>query len=539
MQLKDKIDLSYLKSKKQAITKIILSILAFVLITAVIFVLLYLCKLFKILHLIGIIPTSAMVFIFTIMETLALLSCIYGLMKTLYFSKDNQVLLTLPVSTNQVFLSKLVVYFIYELKKILYFIVPLCLAYGMVMKLPIYFYLWLILGWILLSILNISLASLFSIVAMYITMFLKSFRIIRVLLFVGVLGVVIWTLVTLINLIPANLDIRAVWGVVYFKMRDFLNLFADILWPFKYLTMLLIGGYKGLKAILFTPNTLIILLCVIGVGALFLVMSFLITRPMFFKMAAKPFEYRKITRNFNLKNHKANPFISSVKAQILLMSRTSEEIVSLLSCAIALPILILLLNRIFIAMSVRALGEFMAVAINMLIILLVSLATNSKIASIYSREGSAAYLNKTRPNRYSLNLIAKLVPNAIIMVISIIVSVSIFAGFTTLSATAIIGFGLTAIFMYLMHLLWSAETDIVNPQTQHYATTGEHNNNPNETKSTVTMFIISVLTCGVGLFLLMENAKIAWIKIAIVACALLIFRIWSYLSKIKYYYKEK
>lgn len=539
MQLKDKIDLSYLKSKKQAITKIVLSILAFVLITAVIFVMLFLCQKFKILHLIGIIPTSAMVFIFTIMEALALISCIYGLMKTLYFSKDNPVLLTLPVSTNQVFLSKLIVYFIYELKKILYFIVPLCLAYGLVAKLPIYFYLWLVFCWLLLSILNVSLSGLFSILAMFISMFLRNFSIVKIVLFLSAVGCAIWILVSIINLIPANLDIRAVWGVVYFKMRDFLELFSETLWPFEYLTTLIIGGYKGLKAILFTSKTLLTLSCVVGVIVLFLAMSFLISRPLFFKMAAKPFEYRKITRDFKRKNKRINPFISSVKSQALLIARTSDDMVSLMSCAIALPILILLLNKIFIAMSVRALGEFMTVAINMLIILLVALATNAKIASVYSREGSAAYLNKTRPNRYSTNLIAKLIPNATIMTISIIVSVCIFANLSSLSGIGTLGFAMTAIFMYLVHVLWSAESDIVNPQTQYYATTGEHNNNPNETKSTITMFIISVLTSGVGLFLLLENARTAWTKIAIIAGALLIFRVWSYLSKIKYYYKEK
>ena len=81
--------------------------------------------------------------------------------------------------------------------------------------------------------------------------------------------------------------------------------------------------------------------------------------------------------------------------------------------------------------------------------------------------------------------------------------------------------------------------DIMNPQTNHYATTGDHANNPNETKSSVTMFIVSFLTCGIGLFLSMENLKVSWVKISILFAALLVYRIWSYLSSIKYFYKEK
>ena len=81
--------------------------------------------------------------------------------------------------------------------------------------------------------------------------------------------------------------------------------------------------------------------------------------------------------------------------------------------------------------------------------------------------------------------------------------------------------------------------DIMNPQYTQYATTGEHNNNPNETKSNVTMFIMSVLFVGIALFLSMENVNAAWIKVVLVSLGLLVYRIWSVLSKIKYYYKEK
>ena len=56
MQLKDKVDLSYLKNFKQAITKIILSILAFGIITAAYFGAFYVSKLFRIFHLVAIIP---------------------------------------------------------------------------------------------------------------------------------------------------------------------------------------------------------------------------------------------------------------------------------------------------------------------------------------------------------------------------------------------------------------------------------------------------------------------------------------------------
>lgn len=539
MQLKDKLDFSFLKSKKQTITKVILSIIAFVAVTAGIYLLLYFGKLLKIFHLADIIPTSVIVVVFTVMELLSLISCTYGIMNTLYFSKDNQVLLTLPATTNQVFLSKIIVYFVYELKKNLYFFVPLFVAYALIAGLPIYFYLWLIVCWVVISALTVSIASLFSIFAMLITMFLKNFGLIRIILFVGIVGFAIWGIVSVINLIPADIDLVGSFGTIFWKIQSFLNDFTQTMYPFTMVTRMIIGGYVGIQPKVFSISTLWILLSVLGVVIVMLALAFLISRPLFFKMAAKPFEYRKVTREFKRKNHKTNSFISAVKAQILLIVRSSDELFSLLGSAIALPILILLLNRIFSAMSTRVLGDHMTVAFNLLIILLISLASNGKVASIYSREGAAAYLNKTRPNEYRNNLIAKLVPNIAVMICSIIASVVVFGKFTTLSEANKVWFALGVIFVYLMHLLWSAEMDIMNPQSSQYATTGDHHNNPNETKSSITMFILSFIFFAVALFLMIENIEIALIKVCLVAFALLAYRVWSYLSKIKYYYKEK
>ena len=49
MQLKEKLDLSFLKSKKQTMFKVVFSILGFALITAVAFLILWLCQFLNLL----------------------------------------------------------------------------------------------------------------------------------------------------------------------------------------------------------------------------------------------------------------------------------------------------------------------------------------------------------------------------------------------------------------------------------------------------------------------------------------------------------
>ena len=256
-------------------------------------------------------------------------------------------------------------------------------------------------------------------------------------------------------------------------------------------------------------------------------------------MASTPFEFKRTLQSTEKQNKKVKSFYSSVNKEKRVIFRTPDEVYSLVGIAIALPILILLLNKVFASMNTRLLGDYMSVSFNLLIIALIAMASNNTIASVFSREGAAGYLIKIRPNNYHQNLIAKFIIQAVVMTLSIIVSICIFSFFNKLSVGNVICFGLTSIFLYLSHLLWSAEMDVMNPQYDQYATTGTHISNPNETKSTIAMLFLSFVFFGISLFLSVENIATAWIKVGFVALAILGYRIWSFYNKVKYYYKEK
>ena len=539
MQLKDKIDLSFVNSKKKLISKIVLTVLSIAIVTAVIFVLFTLSKILKIFSLVDMVPISVIVVAFTIMQVLSIITCTYSLMKNLYFAKDNQVLLTLPVTTNQIFISKLIVFFIYEVIKNMYFIFPLFFAYGLVNNISILFYLWLPFCILLISLIPVSIGAFLSIFAMGIAIFLKNYNIIRWIVFAFVIAFAIYAVVYVIGLIPENIDIVGSWGTLFWDIQDFLKAFTNYAYPFTMIVYMTVGTYSGLVLNLFSLTTLYVLLSVVGFVVVMLLLSFLVSRPLFFKMASTPFEYKRKLINKQPKNKLLKVFYSSIKKENIIIFRTSDEVYNLFSVAVAMPILVLLLNTIFASMSTRLLGDFMAVSFNMLIIILIAMASNNKIASVFSREGSAGYLIKTRPNNYHINLIPKFITYAVVISISIIISVSIFASFNNLSVINIILLGTSCILVYLNHLLWSAEMDIMNPQNMQYATTGHHVSNPNETKSTIAMLFLSAVFFAISLFLSVENVNVSWLKVCLIALALLLYRVWSFYSKVKYYYKEK
>ena len=204
-----------------------------------------------------------------------------------------------------------------------------------------------------------------------------------------------------------------------------------------------------------------------------------------------------------------------------------------------MPMAIYLLNKLYSAMDTRFIGTQMTICFNIVIILLIMLMTNIDIASVYSRDGSSSYLNKVQPTPYAMLLFSKLVFPIIIASVGLGFTVNIFAIEAGLSQNDAIFIGLMIYGVYLAHLFTSAESDIMNPQYEQYATFNEQANNPNETGSGVSALLFSALVFAIAFFLSSRNDAGVWLKLAIVAGCMAAFKVFTYLSKIKAFYKEK
>lgn len=539
MQLKDKLNLSFLKSKKQTIFKVVLSLLKFVIITAMIYVGFSILSSLRLVSILPGIPQNFFVLVFSIMFILSVIVCTFGLIKNLYFAKDNQVLLTLPASKTTIFSSKLIVFYIYEIIRNTTYMLPLFVAYGLINALPFYFYFWLLVSFLLVTALPVVLGALLSIPMMFISSFVKHQRWLEYILITAFISATIVGIIVIINAIPSNFDLIGTWGTTFWKIQSFLENFNKIFIPLVWVANSIIGERYGVSNNLFNKTQILSVLGVIGIIVLVLTITYLIVKPLFFKMASTPFEYKKKKVLKHIQNSKHSSFVSSLKKECITIFRMSEKIYGLLFVVIGLPISIFLLNKIYAAMDTRLAGGFMTIAFNILMILLISLASNTSMAHAISEEGASSYLIKTTPNSYIKNLLSKSFINFISMSLSILTSVIIFSIFAKFSvwSTFLIFIALQAI--YISHLLYSLELDIMNPQDVHYQTTGTHVNNPNDIKSVLSSFLISAIFAFLTYFFIAENQYYIWYRILFIALLFLIYRVWSYINKIKVYYKER
>lgn len=540
MQLKDKVDFSFLKSKKKTLFKVVYTLLMFIGLTALVTIAFKLIISLGLFSFVRTFNFRVYLVLMMLLFVLSFLSCLVNVTHTLYFSKDNPVLLTFPVGNGMIFTSKLIVCFVYELIKNATYILPFFIAYGIVMGLSFTYFIWIILSLLFFTLLCVSVAGLLSVPAMWIAILFKKHKPLEIITVLAVITLLVYGVIYVINLIPEDIDLIRDWGQIFWSIQDFLSSFSIMFYPFNALLQLFTGMVYGSFA--FNPFTIQNLLtfldclCVVAVSFLFI---YFVSKSLFLKMASNPFEYKKKVIKKQKKNFLHRPFSSASFKNAQIVFRTSNLIYSIVAIAIIMPIAVFLENKIIAAMDTRSLGNFMGITFNILIVLLISLSSNTVIASTFSKEGNSAYLNKVNPTEYKIPLSAKLVLNALLCVASIVVSTVIIAVFSKMSVLTGILLGVSLVSVYLAHLFWSAELDIMNPQNRLYQTTGSQARNPNETKSTILAFAISAIFAFVCFFLLKENPAVVYWKVLFLSLALLVTRTYLYLTRIKLYYKEK
>ena len=544
MQLKEQFNFKRLEvdnvSKFQIFVSALAALLKFALVTAICVAFLLVAKLLGLFSVSNQpIPSTVISLVFIAMLFTSVISCIIGLTKSLYYARDNAVLLTLPCLPVQVYLSKLIIFFIFEIKRNFSFLIPLFIAYYATHGYAWTTYPWMLFCMIIISLFSVSVGALFSIPAMWIANFFRQQKWLQISGLVVIVTSAIVALFYGISLIPENIDLLATWNTTYWKIQDFLKAYSVKCAPIYHLTLVLLGETKNMTTtfpILLTFGRFGLIL---GIALVLLAAGFFIVRPLFYKMASTPFEYlkKKVKPKPNVLRTRR---VAAVYNEFLIAFKTPNRIFANVGILVSIPMLTFLLNKIFLAMNTREMGDYMVVAFNVLIILLVALNANCYASSIFSREGRSSYLIKTQPSKYPILILAKLLPN------TVFVLVSLTATYVILLRTTPIGITNTTILMlavgmtYLAHMLYSADQDLMNPQIELYATVGASESNKNEMRSTVTAFSIAFIAAIIIFVLLLEGVGFnVYIKYIVIAFAVLLYRVKIFFSNLRVYYKEK
>jgi hypothetical protein len=300
---------------------------------------------------------------------------------------------------------------------------------------------------------------------------------------------------------------------------------------------MVIGFEEGLTTIAINGTTAAVFFSLLGILAAGGTGAFFLQRYLFFLMASKPNEYKKVVREAK-KNVPLSPALSGIKKSALALFRTPEVLISTYFMVFAMPFLIYLQNSIFTNMNTRITGDYLVMGFNVLMMLLLSLSNNTSTASVLSQEGSAAPLLKSQPTKITELLFGKLAIHIFLMLACVVSSCAIMGVLTEVTAVQTTMLFFTVLLINLAHIMMAVESDILKPQYKKYFGGQPETLNPNELKSAGLTFLLAIIFFGISVFLLYENSVTAWYKILAIAAGFFAMRLYLFINRIRVYYKE-
>lgn len=538
MQLRDKLDLSFAKSIRSLIIKIALAVLKLVVITALFFGLFYFSNLLSVFSFSGVLPDTVVNLLFTAIQLMSIVTCTVGLTQALYLTQDNKVLLTLPVKSSDVFFSKLLLYYIFELKKNLTLTLPIFIAYGIVCNAVWYYYFWMLVCFVFVSLLPVAIGAALSIPSLYIAAFVKNYRWLQaVLATIAATGITL-LLFWIVGQLPENIDLVGQWGSISASIQKFLKDVASVFRPYYLLTLMIVGGSLRISSQLFGGDTFVSLGVLVGVLAVLLTFSYFVVKPLFLKMASKEFEFGTAKRK-NAKNICHTVAASAFDEAAKINLRSSRYLLGMVVQLVLPALMVYFQSRLYAAMNTSYSGAIMTQCFSVLIIAVAAVSFNNRYASVYSREGNARNILKTRPINPIFTLLSRIYIRAAVATVSVIAAAIVYSVESGLSAINCILTSFMLVALVLAHLLWAAESDLMNSQAEQYDTVGLEFDNPNERKAGVTGFLCAVILVGAMYLFTDRGVTTSLIKCSVIAAAFLAARFYLFTTRAKLYFIEK
>ena len=145
--------------------------------------------------------------ILAVVQALTLVFTVARVISTLYLSRDNQLLVCLPVTANQFFISKILLVYFKEFAFNAMLCFPLFICLGIFGGMGASFYCAIPLYLILMPVLPIILASFLSIPVMHILNFLKKHSALSIVILLSLVAGVLWAYISLIAGVAGSFNI--------------------------------------------------------------------------------------------------------------------------------------------------------------------------------------------------------------------------------------------------------------------------------------------------------------------------------------------
>ena len=537
MQLKDKWNLSFKNNKKAAIFKLSGYLILFAVITALAYFIMYFIGSYLHIFIGYRIPLNAMIPIIGVLTLFEGVSILIGMTRALFFAKDNVVLITLPVKSNQLFLSKIIVYYVDAIKKSLTLFLPVLIGFGIIYKYSVGFYFLVLFLDLFYMGVVVLFCGLLAIPTCYILRFIDKYRVVKVFLTLALAGAFVYLSILFIGILPKNLNLMEEYDNFSKSMNNFLYNFSQTFTVLRSITRMFLGYSTGTSTSYATSYTVFGLLIMIGLIVVLVLGNAFLSKPFYTKMIATSNISRKPTQHHH-KNHRAWKWFSVLKYEALRILRNEKMIIATLICVVVMPIITILANRIYTSINTRPTGGYYIYVFNFIFILIVCCSHNTSASYAYSKDGPSWTVNKTMPVNPRLSLMLRLVYNILSSLLIIIPASILFYGNFKAQLYSLPIFIITLFILSTFHVILSASYDYSHSKNKDKADIGSEIVSTHEMVSLGYGFGIVVgFLLGMILFNITGTVD-PHKRFLILSIVLLVFETWFFLRKIHLTYQE-
>lgn len=515
---------AYIRGSKRKYANIAIRALIIVVLTVVVSLLFHALK--NIFYL----PFNEYVFIFILLLTQGLNIGVstFGLINDLYQSKDNQILFSLAAKNDEIFFSKLMVYYINEFVRNLFLLIPIFLGFGIILNQGVLYYFTTIVLLFILPIISVGIASVISMPLALMLNFLKRHSLISGILTIILILLGFYFTVYLTNKIVYPIRIVQLYNRFIISLTLFIQKVAA------YGTVYTIIGKMlfGFKYLLYLG---IVLLTTMGI----IVINYFVSKPVYFRLMSYSQEHTVRKDKKRKPKESKTLFLTFLRKEFTIARRSLNELLNNYALLLTLPFFMHVLNYIYMGMKRSSLGNQVVLILNVIITLLIVTGSNTASAVAITTEGYEFVLLKSAPYNTSRMAWAKITFNFFATTMIITLSFFLFSRALPLFPPKNIWLlYVFVIFVNFSHILWSFQIDLLSPKLSDYATTGSLSNNENIKKSLTNGLILSIVFGIIAIFAFVFVKEYGWLIMIGLAFSFLLYRLFWFKTYLKAFFDD-
>ena len=461
-------------------------------------------------------------------QVVSLFFAIGNIINTLYLCKDNEMLICLPATPNQLFVSKILLIYLREIAINATICIPLFVALGMQGGLGLTFYLSLPLLILMLPLLPIVLASFLSVPIMSILQFLKKHVALSIVCLLVLVSVCFWGYVSIIAKVAGNFDL----------FNDQLKIFNAINTAVASISQHIILYMQLAEATLSFAQwfwyPIFLLLCG-GLSAL----TVLFIRPLYFKIAMSSLENTIKIKPKTSKFKKSSPFFSLIAKEARCIFRSPTDIFEYFLFTLLMPFMVFSYDKLLSTLAVSPEGINMISGAHVMVVAILAMLSNLSSASAISRDGGNFHASKIIPVNYYTQIFAKMAFNVLFTGGALLVTTVVSLFSEGAIAWQVILCSVAVLFASIGHIAWSIDMDIKNPTVNLQGNESASITSKSTPKSMAIGLLIGFIL-GIIVILMSDyrTLMLPYLIIIILSLAFAIYRIYMLVLRIHLCYNK-